>query len=71
MGRTLSLDEVLETVERLSLEDQEALLNIVRRRIIEQRRTELAKDMREAQTEFQAGNTRLVSPDELMREILS
>jgi hypothetical protein len=67
----LSFGEVLETVERLSLEDQEALLNIVRRRIVERRRAELASDIREAQAEFQAGDTRSVTPDELMREILA
>ena len=71
MEKTLSFGEVLDTVEQLSLEDQEALTDIIRRRIIEQRRAELAKDIREAQEEFKVGNARLVTPDELMAEILS
>ena len=71
MEKTLSFGEVLETVEQLSLEDQEALIDIIRRRIIEQRRAELAKEIQEAQREFKAGHTRPVTPDELMREILS
>ncbi len=71
MGKTLSFGEVLERAEQLSLEDQEALIDIVRRRLIEQRRVELAKDIREAQEELRAGNVRAVTVDELMREILS
>jgi len=71
MAKTLSFQEVLETVEQLSLGDQEALMDVVRRRIIEQRRAELAKDIQEAQEEFKAGNVRRATPDELRREILS
>ena len=66
MEKTLSFGEVLDTVEQLSLEDQEALTDIIRRRIIEQRRAELAKDIQEAQEEFKAGNARPVTPDELI-----
>jgi U3 small nucleolar ribonucleoprotein component len=71
MEKTLSFGEVLDTVEQLSLEDQEALTDIIRRRIIERRRAELAQDIQEAQEEFKAGNARLVTPDELIAEILS
>jgi len=71
MEKTLSFGEVLDTVEQLSLEDQEALTDIIRRRITERRRAELAKDIREAQEEFKAGNARPVTPDELIAEILS
>ncbi len=71
MAKTLSFQEVLETIERLSLGDQEALMDVIRRRIIEQRRAELAKDIREAEEEFKAGNVRRATPDELRREILS
>jgi U3 small nucleolar ribonucleoprotein component len=71
MEKTSSFGEVLDTVSQLSLEDQEALTDIIRRRIIEQRRAQLAKDIREAQEEFKAGNARSVTPDELMAEILS
>jgi len=71
MEKTLSFREVLDTVEQLSLEDQEALTDIIRRRIVERRRAELAKDIQEAQEEFKAGNVRPVTPDELIAEMLS
>ncbi len=68
---TVPFGEVLETIDRLPLEEQEELIEIVRRRVIEQRRTELAKDIREAQEEFRKGHVRPATPDELMAEILS
>ena len=69
--KALPFGEVLETVERLSLEDQETLVDIIRRRIIERRRAELARDMHEAQEEFRTGGARPATPDELVKEILS
>ena len=71
MGDTLPFGEVLETVDRLPLEEQEALIEILHRRVIERRREELAKDIQEAQKEFEAGHARPVTPDEFMAEILS
>jgi hypothetical protein len=71
MGNTSSFGKALETVDRLPLEDQEALIEILHRRIIERRRAELAKDIQDAQKEFKAGNAHPVTPDELMAEILS
>lgn len=71
MEDTLSFGEVLETAERLPLEEQDALIEILHRRVIERRRAELAKDIQEAQKEFKAGYARPVTPDDLMAEILS
>ena len=71
MEKMLSFREELDRVEQLPIEDQEALTDIIRRRINERRRAELAKDIREAQGEFKAGNARPVTPDELIAEILS
>ena len=71
MESVLAFGEVLEVVDRLSLEEQERLIEVVRRRVIERRREELAKEIQDAQKEFQAGHCRPVTPDELMAEILS
>jgi hypothetical protein len=70
MESVLAFGEVLEVVDNLSLEEQETLIEVVRRRVIERRREELAKEIQEAQKEFQAGLCRPVTPDELMTEIL-
>ncbi len=70
MESVLAFGEVLEVVDKLSLEEQETLIGVVRRRIIERRREELAKEIEDAQREFQAGHCRPMTPDELVAEIL-
>ena len=67
----MRFDEVLEAVEQLTLEDQEALLALLKRRRIARRRGELAKDIEEARRELQAGSIAPRSPAEIMQEILS
>jgi hypothetical protein len=63
--------EVLEAVDRLSVEEQEDLAAIVRRRLVEQRRKQLAQDIQDGRREFASGKCRSTSVDELMGEILS
>lgn len=70
MPRAQLFGEVLEGIETLSLEDQEILKEILHRRIIERRREELAQDVQQAQQEFQAGQCRPATPEELIREIV-
>ena len=62
--------QILEAVDQLSLEEQAALSEVLRRRIIEYRRDEFARDTREAQQEFQKGRCRATTPAEIMEEIL-
>ena len=57
-------DKVLEAASKLTLDEREALVEIVRNR-------QTAREIRSARREFQSGRSRAVSPDELMREILS
>ena len=70
MAKSLHFGEVLESIETLSLEDQEILREILHRRIVERRREELAQDVQQAQQEFQAGQCRPATPEELIREIV-
>lgn len=69
--KNVTLKEVLEKTEKLSLEEQETLIDILQRRMVECQRTELAKDIQDAQKEFQEGRCHPVTPSELMQEILS
>ncbi len=71
MESIVHFDEILDDVEKLSLEEQETLIDILNRRVIDRRRLELAKEIQEAQKEFQEGSVKTVTPDELMKEILS
>ena len=44
METVLPFGEVLEAVDKLSLEEQETLIEIIRRRIVERRRAEIASN---------------------------
>jgi hypothetical protein len=67
----VGFDAVLDAVEKLSLDEQEALLDILRHRIVEHRRTELAQNVQDAQQEFRQGGCSPATPGELRQEILS
>jgi hypothetical protein len=71
MQNNASFAETLEAVEKLTLPEQEELVDIVHRRLVEQRRVELVKDTQDAEHAFQAGGCPAASPSELMKEILS
>jgi hypothetical protein len=71
MESVMPFGEVLEAVDKLSLEEQEALVGVLYRRLIERRREVLAKDVQHAQQEFEAGQCRPVTAAELMKEIVS
>jgi hypothetical protein len=71
MENTTSFAEVLEAVGKLSLDEQQTLLVIVRHRLAEQGRKRLAQDVREAREEFAKGRCDPTTAKDLMKEILS
>ncbi|MEK7275417.1 MAG: hypothetical protein AAB110_09180 [Candidatus Desantisbacteria bacterium] len=71
MGNAMTFGKVLESADRLSLDEQETMMDILHRRIIEHRRAELAKEIQNAQQEFKEGGCKPTTPSEIMREILS
>ena len=71
MENTTPFTEALEAAARLTLPEQEELVDILHRRMIEQRRGELLKDTQDAERELQAGGCCPASPSELIKEVLS
>ena len=71
MGKVMTFNKVLESADKLSLDEQETLTEVLHRRIIEHRHTELAKEIQDAQQEFKKGKCKPATPSELMKEILS
>ncbi|NQU63583.1 MAG: hypothetical protein HQ517_04775 [SAR324 cluster bacterium] len=67
----LPFGEILEAAEQLTLEEKEALADVLNKRIIAQRRKELVQDIADANQEFDAGRAQVVAPDDLMKEITS
>lgn len=61
--------EVIETVEALPPDDQELLIEIIRQRLIQQRRAELASEVTEVRRAYQRGEVRRGTVADLMKEL--
>jgi len=66
-----TFDEVLDAIERLPVEEQADLLDVVRRRLAERGHRRVVEDVTEGRSQFSVGQTKLTSVDDLMREIES
>lgn len=58
--------QAVESVDELSLDEQESLVELVRRRIAERRRQELLQAVREAEDDLAAGKLRPMSVEEIV-----
>jgi hypothetical protein len=67
----MSFNDILEAADQLPLEDQEALADVLNRRIHERRRDDLVREVQQARRDFEAGLCRPTTPDDLIEEILS
>ena len=65
----MTFSDVIEAIDQLSHDEQEELIDVVRRRLTEARRRRLAAEVEEAREEFASGQCRTVTPQELVREI--
>ena len=65
----VTFQEVLDIVESLPEYQQEDLVDIIRRRLIEQRREMLADSIREARQEYVRGEVKKGTVDDLMKEL--
>jgi hypothetical protein len=67
--KTATFDEALDIIESFPEKQRESILEIVKRRLIEERRDRLALTVKEAREEYARGEVRRGSVDDLMREI--
>jgi hypothetical protein len=51
--------EVLDAADQLSLEEQETLVDVLNRRLVEHRRDQLAEEIQQARREFAAGQCKV------------
>ncbi|NET56230.1 MAG: hypothetical protein F6K47_08640 [Symploca sp. SIO2E6] len=63
------LDQVLDAVMELPLEQQEMLVQILKNRIIANRRDEIASDAKTSLAEFQASQLKLQTATEAIQEL--
>jgi len=67
--KSITFNDALEVVESLPEDQRESLLEIIRNRLIEQRRDKLALSIKKAKREYERGPIRKGSVDDLMREL--
>jgi len=58
--------DVVEAADSLSVEEQEELVAIVQRRLVEAARERLVRDVDEGREEFEAGQLKAMSVDEIV-----
>jgi len=66
---TSLFQELLDRIDGLPVDDQEALLEIVRRRLIEQRRQEISVSAKTTLQAFREGYATYGTVDDLRREL--
>lgn len=67
----MTFDEVLDAVERLSDDEKRDLLGILRSRLAASGRLRVIADVAESQAEFERGECKVTTPEELMEELTS
>lgn len=71
MGPKTTFDEVLDVVERLPIDQQLELVELLRRRLAEYGRRQVVREVQEGRAESASGKSKPATVDELMREIES
>ena len=64
-----TFQEALEIVESLPEEQRKSLMDIVKRRLMEERRDQLAQSIKGAREEYKRGKIRKGTVDDLMNEL--
>jgi len=67
--KSLTLQEAIEIVESLPPEDQEMLVEVIHRRIVERRRAALIAEVAEAREAYQRGDVQRGTVDDLLKEL--
>jgi hypothetical protein len=67
--KTATFDEALDIIESLPEDQKESIIEIVKHRLIEDRRDLLVQNIKEAREEYSRGETRRGTVDDFIREI--
>ena len=65
----LTFQKALEIIESFPEEQRESLIEVVKHRLVEERRDRLARSIQEAREEFSRGEFKRGTVDELLREL--
>jgi len=64
-----TFSDVVDAADDLSVDEQETLVEILRRRIAKRNRDALVRDVADARAEFQSGRARTSSVSDIMDEV--
>jgi len=65
----VNFQEALEIIESFPEDQQESLIDIVKHRLLEERRNQLARSIEEAREELRKGEVKKGTVDDLMSEL--
>ncbi len=64
-----TFSEIVDAADNLSVDEQESLVGILRRRIAERNRANLMRDVAEARAEHESGESRRAAAAEIMNDV--
>ena len=67
--KTSTFQQAIDVIEALSLEDQEILIDLIQKRIKEQKRKQLLQDIAEVETEYGEGKVKFGTVDDFLAEL--
>jgi hypothetical protein len=70
MADSILFHEIVEYVDELSIDDQEMLFDLIRKRRIEKRRAEIAENAAQLRADFKAGIAKRGSFEDLKADLL-
>ena len=65
----ITFQRALEIIESLPEDQRESLIEIVKHRLIEERRNRLARSIKEARQDYRQGKVKRGSVDDLIRDL--
>jgi hypothetical protein len=65
----MSTDEVLDAIEHLPIDQQADLMEVIRRRLAERGRQRVVEEVREGEAQFNSGDAKRATVEDLAREI--
>ena len=69
MVKTSTFQQAIETVEKLSLEEQQMLIDTIQKRLHQQRRAVLSQEITEIRQEVTEGKVKFGSVDDFLEEL--
>ncbi len=66
---TNKINDILEKIDSLSIEEQETVIDIGKKRLIERKRKSLVKNVKEAEKEYESGKLKAESVHDVLKAI--